>query len=211
MQLRDHHESHLLGSLPYPPQPAGATLCLPFVALLFFLPSDVTLFMCFLAKMSVYQGPDLFLVSSFRIPQKPGPCLALSCHCCLVAKSCLTLCDPMDCSPPGPLSMDFSRQEYWSGLPFLSAGDLPDPGVKPVSPALAGRFFTTEPPGKPLALSKSSDNCTIAGSVCNHYSSASCCLTTFFLHFYTNLRIVISPTAFFSFSLPWDLAAVTRF
>ena len=47
------------------------------------------------------------------------------------------------------LSMGFSRQEYWSGLLFLSPGDLPDPGIEPVSPALAGRFFTTEPPGKP--------------------------------------------------------------
>ena len=51
--------------------------------------------------------------------------------------------------------MGFSRQEYWSGLPFPSPGDLPDPGSKsapPVSPALAGRFFflTTEPPGKPI-------------------------------------------------------------
>ena len=50
-----------------------------------------------------------------------------------------------------PLSMGFSRQEYWSGLPFLSPGDLPYPGIKstsPVSPALAGRFFTAEPRGK---------------------------------------------------------------
>ena len=50
-----------------------------------------------------------------------------------------------------PLSMVFSRQEYWSGLPFPSPGDLPDPGIKPTSPALAGRFFTTEPAGKPLS------------------------------------------------------------
>ena len=45
------------------------------------------------------------------------------------------------------LSMGFSRQEYWSGLPFPSPEDLPDPGIKLTSPALAGRFFTTEPPG----------------------------------------------------------------
>ena len=45
--------------------------------------------------------------------------------------------------------MGFSRQEYWSGLPFPSPGDLPDPGIKPESPSLAGRFFTIEPPGKP--------------------------------------------------------------
>ena len=52
-----------------------------------------------------------------------------------------------------PLSMEFSRQEYWSGFPFPSPGDLPNPGIKPVSPAsptLAGEFFTTEPPGKPF-------------------------------------------------------------
>jgi len=45
--------------------------------------------------------------------------------------------------------MRFHKQEYWSGLPFPSPGDLPDPGIKPASPALVGGFFTTEPPGKP--------------------------------------------------------------
>ena len=49
-----------------------------------------------------------------------------------------------------PLSMGFSRQEYWNGLPFPSPGDLPDPGLELESPELAGRFFTIEPPGKPL-------------------------------------------------------------
>ena len=52
------------------------------------------------------------------------------------------------------LSMGFPRQEYWSGLPFPPLGDLLNPGIKPqslVSPALAGRFFTTVPPGKPEA------------------------------------------------------------
>ena len=50
------------------------------------------------------------------------------------------------------LSMEFSRQEYWSGLPFPILEDSPDPGIEPTSfepPALAGGFFTTEPPGKP--------------------------------------------------------------
>ena len=46
-----------------------------------------------------------------------------------------------------PPSMRFSRQEHWSGLPFPSPGDLPYPGIEPVSLALAGGFFTTEPPG----------------------------------------------------------------
>ena len=48
-----------------------------------------------------------------------------------------------------PLTMGFSSQKYWSGLPLPSPGDLPDPGIELVSPALVGRFFTTEPPGKP--------------------------------------------------------------
>ena len=58
----------------------------------------------------------------------------------------------MDCSHKDPLSMGLSRQENCSGLPFSPPGDLPDPGIKPESSgstALAGRFFTTEPPGKP--------------------------------------------------------------
>ena len=51
-----------------------------------------------------------------------------------------------------PLSMGVSTQEYWSGLPFSSPRDLPDPGIKPMSPALADGFFTTEPPRKSLYL-----------------------------------------------------------
>ena len=46
------------------------------------------------------------------------------------------------------LQASLSKQEYWSGLPFPSPGDLPDPGIKPASPTLAGEFFTTEQPGK---------------------------------------------------------------
>ena len=47
------------------------------------------------------------------------------------------------------LSMEFSRQEYWSGLPFPSPGDLPDPGIEPGSPALQADALPSEPPGKP--------------------------------------------------------------
>ena len=64
------------------------------------------------------------------------------------AQSCMTLCNPMDCSLSESLSMEFLRQEYWSGLPFPPPGALPDPGIEPTS--AAGGFFTTEPPGKPL-------------------------------------------------------------
>ena len=66
----------------------------------------------------------------------------------LVAKSHLTLATPWTVACPAPLSLGFSRQEYWSGLSFPSPGDLPDPGIEPRSPALqadsciAGRFFT---------------------------------------------------------------------
>ena len=49
------------------------------------------------------------------------------------------------------LCMEFSRQEYWSGLPFPSPGNLPNPGIESVSPSLAGEFFTTELPGKPAS------------------------------------------------------------
>ena len=64
------------------------------------------------------------------------------CHCCcLVAKSCPTLCDPMDCSLPASLTRGCSRQKYWSVLPYPSPADLPKPGIKTTSPVLAGRFF----------------------------------------------------------------------
>ena len=61
----------------------------------------------------------------------------------MIAQSCLTLCNPMDSSlHQAPPSMGFSRQEYWSGLPFLSPENLPDPGIEPRSPALIDRCFT---------------------------------------------------------------------
>ena len=56
-----------------------------------------------------------------------------------------TLCDPIDCSPSGSSVHGILQQEYWSGWPRPSPGDLPDPGIEPTSltsPALAGRFFT---------------------------------------------------------------------
>ena len=67
--------------------------------------------------------------------------------------SCVRLfATPWTAACQASLSMGFSRQEYWSGLPFPSPGDLPHPGIEPKSPALAGRFFTTEPPGKPIII-----------------------------------------------------------
>ena len=66
----------------------------------------------------------------------------------LVAQSCLTLCTPWTVVHQDPLSMEFSREEYWSQFPFSPPGDLPDPGMESeslVSPALAGSFFTNSP------------------------------------------------------------------
>ena len=68
----------------------------------------------------------------------------------LVTQSCPTLYDPKGYnSPPAPLSMEFSRQEYWSGLPFPSPGDLPNSGIEPRSPALQADSLPSESPGKP--------------------------------------------------------------
>ena len=67
----------------------------------------------------------------------------------LVAKPCPTLVTPMDCSLLGSAVMGFSRQEYWSGLPFPSSGELPDPGFKPGSPALQADSLPTELPESP--------------------------------------------------------------
>ena len=73
--------------------------------------------------------------------------------CCLVTRSCLTLLQPhgLDGAHQAPVFMGFPRQEYWSGLPFPFPGDLPDQGIELTCPALAGEFFSTEPPGKPHA------------------------------------------------------------
>ena len=74
---------------------------------------------------------------------------------CLCAQSCLTLCDSMDCSPPGSSVFGISRQEYWNRLPFPPPRGLPDPGLKsasPVSPALAGRHCATSAPGDPSVV-----------------------------------------------------------
>ena len=74
-------------------------------------------------------------------------------HVCMHAQSCPALCDPWTIASQTLLSMGFSKQEYWSGLPFPSPLDLPNPGTEPaslVSAALAGGFFITALPGKPL-------------------------------------------------------------
>ena len=86
-----------------------------------------------------------------------------ACTLCSVTQSCLILCDLMGCSHQDPMSMRFPREEYQHGLPFSPLGDLSGPGCQnhvSCVPALAGRFFTSEPPGKskvaiPLSVPKS--------------------------------------------------------
>ena len=65
---------------------------------------------------------------------------------CYLVSSCVgVFCNSIDCAP---LSKGFPGQDHWSELPFSFLGDLPNPGIEPASPALAGEFFTTEPPGE---------------------------------------------------------------
>ena len=71
---------------------------------------------------------------------------------CAVLNCVRLFATPWTVAHQAPLSMEFSRQEYWNALPFPPPGDLPDPGIKPVSPSLAGRFFTAEPLGKPCTF-----------------------------------------------------------
>ena len=72
----------------------------------------------------------------------------------------------MDCiACQAPLSMEFSRQGYWSGLPFPSPGDLPNPGIEPGSPALHVDSLPSEPPRKPVSYLRSLDKLLKMGSV----------------------------------------------
>ena len=68
----------------------------------------------------------------------------------IVAQSCPTICDLWTVAHQAPPSMGFSRQEYWSGVPFPSPGDLHNPGIKPRSPTSQADTLTSAPPGKPL-------------------------------------------------------------
>ena len=67
-----------------------------------------------------------------------------------VAQLCPTLCDSMECSPPGSSVHGILQEEYWSGLSFPSQGDLPHPGIEPRSPALQADSLPSETPGRLL-------------------------------------------------------------
>ena len=76
------------------------------------------------------------------------PLTTLYSACCLALNHVWLLMTPWTVARQAPLSMGFSREEYWSGLPFSSPGDLPNPGIEPGSPALQADSLLTEPPGK---------------------------------------------------------------
>ena len=81
--------------------------------------------------------------------------------CCLVQVMPNSFVTQWSVACQAPLSMGFSRQEYWSGLPIHSPGDLHDPGIKPASAALKGGFFTTEPLGKPISRLATQNFCPL--------------------------------------------------
>ena len=87
----------------------------------------------------------MFHASLCEMPYLPflSECVCVLSHIWLIVTPWSIVCQ-------APLSTEFSRKKYWSSLPFPIPGDLPNPGIKPASPALAGRFFTTAPFGKPF-------------------------------------------------------------
>ena len=104
---------------------------------------------------SIYKG--LHLLTSHSISPPNPSCLATTNmdSACVCPQSCLTVCDHMDCSPPGSSVCGIFQARILEWIAIFFSRDLPDTGIKlasPVAPALAGRFFTTETPGKPSNL-----------------------------------------------------------
>ena len=92
-----------------------------------------------LSSIYIWNLPTFYHLHCYHPESSYHHHLAWISYVCLLNH--IRLCDPVNC-PPGS-SMGLSQQEYWSGLPFPPPGDLPDPGIEPAAPALAGRFFTT--------------------------------------------------------------------
>ena len=117
----------------------------PFILSLYFNPLVIV---CHANIQNACCFPSFFPLPTSALPT------ALPSVCCAQSPSQVQpLAAPWTVARQAPLYMGFSRQECWSGLPFPTPGDLPDPGIKPMSlasPALAGGFFTTVPLGKPL-------------------------------------------------------------
>ena len=102
--------------------------------------------------LEIYFTDYMLLSSRFFICQRKRCTLCV----CMLSHPVMSNSEtPWTAAHQTPLSMGFSRQEYWSGLPLPTPGDLPNPGIKPMtlaSPELAGGFFTTVPPVKPLSV-----------------------------------------------------------
>ena len=95
------------------------------------------------------QEEEISLILCWRVPSHVLAFTPTEKDCHSVAQSCLTLCDPLDCSPPGSsVQWGFSRQEYWSRLSCPPPGDLPNPGNEPRSPTLQEDSLLDAPPGK---------------------------------------------------------------
>ena len=108
---------------------------------------------CFLSPSPLGRKEDIpcfsFPIDFISFVQAPLTSIKCACMHTKSLQSCPILCDPMGCSSlQAPLSREFSRQEYSSGLPFPSPGDLPDPEIKPGSPTLQADSLLSEPSGK---------------------------------------------------------------
>ena len=96
------------------------------------------------------QSNSALFAGRFKTTEQSSSQIRL-CHC-FQSGSCIGLsATPRTVARQAPLSVEFPRQEYWIGLSFPSPGSLLDSGIEPASPALAGRFLTAQPPGKPPA------------------------------------------------------------
>ena len=91
----------------------------------------------------------LNVLTTPKYPSLPDLYSELCVHLCLIIQLCPTLCNFMDCSPPGSSAHGISQARILEWVAFPPPGDFPDPRIKPRSPGLAGGFFTTAPPGKP--------------------------------------------------------------
>ena len=111
----------------------------------------------FLEEISSLSHSIVFLYFFALIAEEgfldPRGLLYLLLYRCLCVFSCAQLLmTPWSVACQAPMPMEFSMQEYWSGLPFPSPGDLPNPGIEPRSPALQAGALTSEPPGKPYII-----------------------------------------------------------
>ena len=133
--------------------PKGTSISLSYLVRKQLFLSPVGNFLRTLSRGGLYTHSQLCAAGQ-PLPQAPffgwKPHISRGCH--LVAKSCPTLVTSWTVACQAPLSMGFSRQEYWSGVPFPSPGDLPDPGIELWPPALQADSLPSEPPGTPLHI-----------------------------------------------------------